>query len=65
MLVINTGGQTEGVTALVDIDASGDVGRVRVPTQRRGQWEIPSQVTAHDVTAALEARAGSARTAGR
>ena len=65
MLVINTGGQAQGVTALVDIDASGDAGRVRVPTRRSGQWEIPVQVTASDVTAALEARAGSARTAGR
>ena len=65
MLVINTGGQAQGVTALVDIDASGEAGRVRVPTRRSGQWELPVQVTASDVTAALEARAGSARTAGR
>ena len=65
MLVINTGGQAQGVTALVDIDASGEAGRVRVPTRRSGQWELPVQVTSSDVTAALEARAGSARTAGR
>ena len=65
MLVINTGGQAQGVTALVDIDASGEAGRVRVPTRRSGQWELPVQVTASDVTAAPEARAGSARTAGR
>ena len=65
MLVINTGGQAQGVTALVDIDASGEAGRVRVPTRRSGQWELPVQVTASDVTAALEARAASARTAGR
>ena len=35
MLVINTGGQAQGVTALVDIGRQGDVARVRVPTQAR------------------------------
>jgi len=65
MLVINTGGQTEGVTALVDIDASGEVGRVRVPTRHSGGWELPVQVTSRDVTAALEARVATARTAAR
>ena len=64
MLVINTGGQAQGITALVDIDA-GEVGRVRVPTRRSGQWDLPQQVTARDVTAALEARAGSAHSASR
>ena len=65
MLVINTGGQAEGVTALVDIDAAGDVSKVRVPTRREGQWQLPQQVTARDITAALEARAVAARTAAR
>ena len=64
MLVINTGGQAQGVTALVDIEPTGEAGRVRVPTKRNGQWEVPQQVTARDVTAALEARA-AARTASR
>jgi hypothetical protein len=65
MLVINTGGQAQGVTALVDIEPTGEAGRVRVPTKRNGQWEIPQQVTARDVTAALEARVGAAKTASR
>jgi hypothetical protein len=56
MLVINTGGQAQGVTALVDIGSTGDVSRVRVPTRREGRWELPVQVTARDVDAALEAR---------
>ena len=60
MLVINTGGQAQGVTALVDINASGDVGRVRVPTRRNGDWEVPQQVTARDIDAALEARVSTA-----
>jgi len=60
MLVINTGGQAQGVTALVDIGPSGDVARVRVPTRRSGDWELPQQVTARDIDAALDARAGTA-----
>ena len=56
MLVINTGGQAQGVTALVDIGTTGDVSRVRVPTRREGQWELPVQVTARDIDAALQAR---------
>ena len=65
MLVINTGGQKEGVTALVDLDANGEVGRVRVPTRREGQWELPLQVTSRDITTALEARVATSRTAAR
>lgn len=65
MLVINTGGQKNGVTALVDIEATGEAGRVRVPTARRDGWDIPQPVTARDVSAALEARVNTTRTAGR
>lgn len=65
MLVINTGGHTGGITALVDIGDRGDVAGVRVPTRRDGQWEIPVQVTAREIDAALEARAGRKATAAR
>jgi hypothetical protein len=65
MLVINSGGQTEGVTALVDIAPDGDVARVQVPTYRSGQWDLPRQVTTRDVDAALEARSTRASTARR
>lgn len=64
MLVINTGGQAQGVTALVDIGETGDVSRVRVPTRRERGHEVPAQVTARDVDNALGART-AARTAGR
>ena len=57
MLVINTGGQTQGVTALVELSSHGDVANVRVPTRRSGQWDLPQQVTARDIDAALQARA--------
>src|SRR6478736_600015 len=43
MLVINTGGQAQGVTALVELSAQGDVASVRVPTRRSGQWDLPQQ----------------------
>jgi hypothetical protein len=56
MLVINTGGQAAGVTALVDIGSQGEVARVQVPTYRSGQWDLPRQVTARDIDSALEAR---------
>lgn len=65
MLVINTGGQAQGVTALVDIGASGDVAGVRVPTKRNGAWDVPQQVTARDINAALEARASALASAKR
>lgn len=65
MLVINTGGQAQGITALVDIESTGEAGRVRVPTRQERGWQVPQQVTTRDVTAALEARVASARTASR
>ena len=61
MLVINTGGRAQGVTALVDISSQGDVAGVRVPTRRSADgWDLPQQVTARDIDAALETRASRA-----
>lgn len=63
MLVINTGGHAQGVTALVDIGPQGEVANVRVPTRRNSEgWDIPLQVSARDIDSALESRA--ARTVG-
>lgn len=59
MLVINTGGQAQGVTALVELSPQGDVASVRVPTRRSGQWDLPQQVTARDIDTALQARASA------
>jgi hypothetical protein len=58
MLVINTGGRAQGATALIDIAQNGTVASVRVPTKRADGWDLPQQVTARDIDAALEARAG-------
>jgi len=61
MLVINTGGRAQGVTALVDISSQGDVAAVRVPTRRSSDgWDLPQQVTARDIDAALETRVSRA-----
>lgn len=57
MLVINTGGRKEGVTALVDIGAHGEVASVRVPTRQQGEWLVPAEVTAADIDHALTTRA--------
>lgn len=60
MLVISTGAGENGVTALVDVSASGEVARVRVPTRRADGWDIPVQVTARDIDSALRSRASNA-----
>ncbi len=65
MLVINTGGRSEGATALVDIGTGGEVAGVRVPTRQQGEWVVPVPVTARDIDAALAARAGRSATASR
>jgi hypothetical protein len=57
MLVINTGGRENGVTALVDLGTGGDVAGVRVPTRRQGEWLVPAEVTTADIDHALSVRA--------
>lgn len=63
MLVISTGGRTEGATALVELGARGEVMSVRVPTRRQGEWEIPARVTDEDIDHALGTRAARVATA--
>ena len=57
MLVIKAGEHSNSVTALVDLDANGSVSNVRVPTRLRDGWQIPQEVSAHEIDAALQARA--------
>ncbi|HEX6052005.1 MAG TPA: hypothetical protein VFZ21_22200 [Gemmatimonadaceae bacterium] len=65
MLVINTGGRTEGATALVELGGRGEVTSVRVPTRQQGEWTIPAQVTARDIDEALGARAARVASSAR
>ncbi|MDQ6828606.1 MAG: hypothetical protein M3081_07040 [Gemmatimonadota bacterium] len=50
-------GHGDGATAVVDIGAAGEVTSVRVPTKRQDQWDIPQQVSAHEIDSTLTARA--------
>jgi hypothetical protein len=55
-LVITTGGGdggAGGASALVRLDAAGQVASVTVPTRRQNGWEIPRTVTAAEVDALL------------
>ncbi|MBC7789124.1 MAG: hypothetical protein H7Z74_04180 [Anaerolineae bacterium] len=61
MITVTQGaGDGNAVTALVDIGAGGDVASVKVPTGRRGEWNIPKTVTVQEVDAALRARVARA-----
>jgi hypothetical protein len=39
-------GPDDDVTAVVELNAGGQVASVRVPTERRGSWMVPSDVSA-------------------
>src|SRR5688572_29940014 len=41
-------GPDDDVTAIVELSSGGQVAAVRVPTERRGSWMIPSDVSAKD-----------------
>ena len=59
-ITAKTGGETT-VTALVEVDAAGQVAAVRVPSRKEGRWTIPRPVTDREIEAALHARAANAR----
>lgn len=44
-------------TALVEIDATGEVSRVSVPTRMQSGWRVPREVAVQEVDAGLRARA--------
>ena len=56
-------GPDDDVTAVVELAANGQVAAVRVPTERRGSWDIPSDVSAAEreriVTARLAANSAA------
>ena len=59
-ITAKAGGESS-VTALVEVDAAGQVAAVRVPSRKEGRWTIPRAVTAEEIEAALHARAATAR----
>jgi hypothetical protein len=49
-------GPNDDVTAVVELGTSGQVASVRVPTTRRGSWDIPADVSRSDRESILRAR---------
>jgi hypothetical protein len=49
-------GPNDDVTAVVELGTSGQVASVRVPTERRGSWDIPTDVSRSDRESILRAR---------
>ena len=49
-------GPNDDVTAVVELAADGQVAAVRVPTERKGSWMIPSDVSAADRESIVKAR---------
>jgi hypothetical protein len=49
-------GPNDDVTAVVELGTSGQVASVRVPTERRGSWDIPADVSRSDRENILRAR---------
>jgi hypothetical protein len=49
-------GPNDDVTAVVELGTSGHVASVRVPTERRGSWDIPADVSRSDRESILRAR---------
>ena len=49
-------GPDDDVTAIVELAADGQVVAVRVPTERRGSWQVPTDVSSADRESILRAR---------
>jgi hypothetical protein len=49
-------GPDDDVTAVVELAADGQVAAVRVPTERRGSWMVPSDVSSADRERIVKAR---------
>ena len=52
-------GESDAATAVVELGADGEVASVRVPTERRGGWTVPAQVSMGEVDAVLRTRAAA------
>jgi len=49
-------GPNDDVTAVVELAADGQVAAVRVPTERRGSWKVPSDVSTAERESIVKAR---------
>ena len=48
LFITGSQGPNDDVTAIVELSANGQVASVRVPTERRGSWNIPADVSASE-----------------
>jgi hypothetical protein len=56
LFITGSQGPNDDVTAIVELSANGQVASVRVPTQRRGSWNIPADVSASERERIVQAR---------
>ena len=56
LFITGSQGPEDDVTAVVELAANGQVAAVRVPTERRGSWMVPSDVTAAERESILKSR---------
>lgn len=56
LFITATQGPNDDVTAVVELAADGQVASVRVPTERRGSWMVPSDVSAGERESIVKAR---------
>ena len=56
LFITGSQGPKDDVTAVVELAANGQVASVRVPTERRGSWNVPSDVSASERESIVQAR---------
>jgi hypothetical protein len=56
LFITGNQGPNDDVTAVVELGANGQVASVRVPTERRGSWNVPSDVSASERESIVRAR---------
>jgi hypothetical protein len=56
LFITGSQGPNDDVTAVVELAANGQVASVRVPTERRGSWNVPSDVSASERESIVQAR---------
>jgi hypothetical protein len=57
LVITASQGPEDGATAVVTLGADGEVASIKVPTERRGDWTVPTKVSMADIDTALRARA--------
>lgn len=56
LFITGSQGPNDDVTAVVELAANGQVASVRVPTERRGSWNVPADVSTSERESIVRAR---------